>query len=146
MCWLANFLLTFVLLNKLMCILSSNFQPIRSLGLDCYYKFTNLMANNADPDQLASSEANWSGAALFAKTGYIWVQQDKGWNCKLSLKIHKRYLAFPCWYFRLGCELLAINMKVLLLFIGFSSCIWYLCDSTVVFAFISRELSKHFPF
>ena len=36
------------------------------------------MANSADPDQLASSEANWSGSALFAKTEYIQVQQDKG--------------------------------------------------------------------
>ena len=40
------------------------------------------MANSADPDQLAfefvSSEANWSGSTLFAKTGYIRVQQDKG--------------------------------------------------------------------
>ena len=35
------------------------------------------MANSADPDQLASSDANWSGSTLFAKTGYIWVQQDK---------------------------------------------------------------------
>ena len=25
------------------------------------------MTNSADPDQLASSEANWSGSALFAK-------------------------------------------------------------------------------
>ena len=33
------------------------------------------MANSADPDQLAS---NWSGSTLFAKAGYIWVQQDKG--------------------------------------------------------------------
>ena len=36
------------------------------------------MANNADPDQLASSEANWSGSAMFAKAGYIQVPQDKG--------------------------------------------------------------------
>ena len=51
------------------------------------------MANSADPDQLASSEANWSGSTpgsvgfleanwsgstLFAKAGYIQVQQDKG--------------------------------------------------------------------
>ena len=36
------------------------------------------MANSADPDQLASSEANWSGFTLFAKAGYIRVQQDKG--------------------------------------------------------------------
>ena len=31
------------------------------------------MANSADPDQ-----ANWSGSTLFAKAGYIRVQQDKG--------------------------------------------------------------------
>ena len=36
------------------------------------------MANSADPDQLASSEANWSGSTLFAKEGYIQVQYDKG--------------------------------------------------------------------
>ena len=57
------------------------------------------MANSADPDQLASSEANWSGSTVcktvqiqiswllqkptdldlqFAKAGYIQVQQDKG--------------------------------------------------------------------
>ena len=36
------------------------------------------MANSADPDQLASSEANWSGSTLFSKAGYIWVQQDNG--------------------------------------------------------------------
>ena len=52
-----------------------NFQPIRLL--DCY-KFAYLIANSADPDQLASSEANRSGSTLFAKAGYIWVQQDKG--------------------------------------------------------------------
>ena len=36
------------------------------------------MTNSADPDQLASSEANWSGSTLFENSGYIWVQQDKG--------------------------------------------------------------------
>ena len=38
------------------------------------------MTNSADPDQLASSEANeeanWYGSTLFVKTEYIWVQQD----------------------------------------------------------------------
>ena len=29
------------------------------------------MANSADPDQLASEEANWSGSTLFAKTGQV---------------------------------------------------------------------------
>ena len=36
------------------------------------------MANSADPDQLASEEANWSGSRLFANARYIRVQQDKG--------------------------------------------------------------------
>ena len=29
------------------------------------------MTNSVDPDQLASSEANWSGSTLFAKAGYV---------------------------------------------------------------------------
>ena len=57
---------------------TSNFQPIRLLDPDGCYKFIYLMANSADPDQLVSSEANWSGSTLFAKAGYIRVQQDKG--------------------------------------------------------------------
>ena len=36
------------------------------------------MSNSVDPDQLAYEEANWSGSALFAKTGHIQVQQDYG--------------------------------------------------------------------
>ena len=36
------------------------------------------MANSADPDQLASSEANGSGSSLFAKIWHIRAQQDKG--------------------------------------------------------------------
>ena len=35
------------------------------------------MTNSADPDQLASLEAKWSGSTLFAKAGYIRVQQGK---------------------------------------------------------------------
>ena len=41
------------------------------------------MANSAEPDQLAFLEANWSGSTLFAKAGYIWVQQDKVTVCLL---------------------------------------------------------------
>ena len=33
------------------------------------------MPNSADPDQLASEEANWSGSTLFEKAGYIRIQQ-----------------------------------------------------------------------
>ena len=43
------------------------------------------MANSADPDQLASSEANWSGSTLFAKAGYTRAQQDKGFNNTFSV-------------------------------------------------------------
>ena len=60
------------------CHAASNFQPIRLLYPGCWYKFTYLMANSVDPDQLASSENNWSGSTLFAKARYIQVQQDKG--------------------------------------------------------------------
>ena len=35
------------------------------------------MANSADLDQLASSEANWSGSTLFTKTGHIQVQRTR---------------------------------------------------------------------
>ena len=34
------------------------------------------MTNSADPDQLASEEANWSESGLFAKAAHIWVEQD----------------------------------------------------------------------
>ena len=57
---------------------TSYFQPIILLDSGFWYKFTYLVINSADPDQLASSEANWSGSTLFAKAGYIQVQQDKG--------------------------------------------------------------------
>ena len=36
------------------------------------------MTNSADPDQLASSEANRSGSTPFAKAVYIRAQQDQG--------------------------------------------------------------------
>ena len=45
------------------------------------------MTNSADPDQLASSEANWSGSTLLnAKAGHIQAQQDQGWyKCLIYL-------------------------------------------------------------
>ena len=36
------------------------------------------MTNSADPEKLASEEANWSGSTLFTKAGHIQVQQDQG--------------------------------------------------------------------
>ena len=49
----------------------SNFQPVRLLDPGCWYKFTYWMTNIADPDQLASWEANWSGSTVFEKTVYL---------------------------------------------------------------------------
>ena len=65
------------------------------------------MANSADPDQLASSEANWSESTLFAKAGYIRVQQDKnemfsfnGWKTFIIIAPDKALLsAKKSWYF-----------------------------------------------
>ena len=55
---------------RTMLVLGPGFQPVILLDPDCWYKFTYLMANSADP------EANWSGYTLFAKAGHIRVQQD----------------------------------------------------------------------
>ena len=46
------------------------------------------MANSADPDQLASSEAKWSGSTWFAKDGYIQVKHDKGWLFACLIILH----------------------------------------------------------
>ena len=50
--------LTLVMLNNKDATPTSNFQPIRLIDLSCSYKFKHLKTNNADPDQLASLEAN----------------------------------------------------------------------------------------
>ena len=50
------------------------------------------MANRADPNQLASSEAKWSGSTLFAKAGYIRVQQEKDELLKRQIYAEKRLL------------------------------------------------------
>ena len=52
--------LTLAMLNKYDATPTSNFQPIRLLDPGCWYKFTNLMTNTADPDQLGSSQLIWS--------------------------------------------------------------------------------------
>ena len=58
------------------------------------------MTNSAEPDQLASSEANWSGSTLFAKAGYIRVQQDKGFKRKAYAYFESEF--FPRKVFRKG--------------------------------------------
>ena len=59
----AGYGLTLVMLNKLRCHLTSNFQPIRLLDPGFLIEIHIVKTNSADPDQLASS--------LFAKTGHV---------------------------------------------------------------------------
>ena len=47
------------------------------------------MANSADPDQLASSEANWSGSTLFAKQGKSGFSRTRVKKVELGIKICK---------------------------------------------------------
>ena len=54
------------------------------------------MANSADLDQLAFSEANWSGFTLFAKEGLIRVQQDKDYIQKLKHLKPKKNKIYIC--------------------------------------------------
>ena len=45
-------------------------------------------ANSVDPDQLASSEANWSGSALFA-VKYVNLYQQPGSSNLIGWKLEK---------------------------------------------------------
>ena len=67
------------MVNKLSCHTHFQFSAIQIASSRSLIQIHILNdKNSADPDQLASSEANWSGSTLFAKAGYIRVQQDKG--------------------------------------------------------------------
>ena len=99
---------------------TSNFQPIRLLDLDCYNKFTYLMANSADPDQLASSEANWSGSTLFAK------QDISGFS---KTRVNRENLHFI---------LLQWNLYIILVFIKYFKFFIYIKTNV---SFLNRRLS-----
>ena len=72
-----TFILTLVMLNKLTLVL------LNKLRCHTHFKFS---ANQITWSRLLllihiytyTLEAIWSGSTLFAKTGYIWTQQDKG--------------------------------------------------------------------
>ena len=53
--------------------------------------------NSADPDQLASEEANLSGSTWFAKAEHIWVRQDQEtlWANSADNKLVIFFLFFP---------------------------------------------------
>ena len=52
------------------------------------------MTNSADPDQLASSEATWSGSTLFAKTVHVMFSKRRVkiiWNTAVHLNRFSHY-------------------------------------------------------
>ena len=63
--------LTLARLNKLRCHAHSYFPANQITWSGFLIEILYLMTNCADPDQLASSEANWSGSPLFAKTEHV---------------------------------------------------------------------------
>ena len=61
------------------------------------------MTNSADPDQLASSEANWSRSTLFAKTGHVmfskWRVKGTEYNWNIFCHFYKKTTFTPsCLY------------------------------------------------
>ena len=61
---------------KLRCHTHS-FQPIKILDPEYWYKFTSLMTNSADSDQLASEEACWSGSTHLQRQGISGVSMTR---------------------------------------------------------------------
>ena len=54
--------------------------------LFCWTQIYTTFANSVDPDQLASEEANWSGAALFA-IQYVNLYQQSGSSNLIGRKL-----------------------------------------------------------
>ena len=67
------------------------------------------MINSADPDQLASSEANWSGSTLFAKTEHVVFSKRRvsmrPRKSHISLRIRRVWSGY-CWSFHANMVLL----------------------------------------
>ena len=107
---------------------TSHIQPIRLLDPGCWYKFTFLMANSEDPDQLASSAAaNWSGST-----------QDQGWLKKpvvflLTVLIIRWFLwlvQFLLWISSFICGICLViicssSLLLLVPWVGCASCLWH---------------------
>ena len=55
------------------------------------------MTNSADPDQLASSEANWSGSTLFAKTWHVVFCKRRVKCNKTAYCINPKYWDRQAW-------------------------------------------------
>ena len=88
---------------------TSNFQPIRLLDPTCSYKFKYLMINSADPDQLASSEANWSGSTWFATDLDLHGLQRQGiFGFSITRVKHCKYIGISALSFKAGGKTLIV--------------------------------------
>ena len=73
-------------------MLSADFftQHAKPSPLSCWTWIYRAFANSVDPDQLASSEASWSGSALF-DIKYVNLEQESGSSnligCKLEVGV-----------------------------------------------------------
>ena len=71
------------------------------------------MANSIDPDQLASSEANWSGSTLFAKQDISGFSRTRVKTDHVMNKFNRQqtddiYQIISCWNFYTQCKVLTI--------------------------------------
>ena len=93
------------------------YHPISLLDQD-WYRFTYQMTNSysVDPDQLVSEEANWSGSTLFAKAGYIWVQQNQGCPIIWTFALYFLLMCLKtCWmtaYTLIRCHRMCIHLVI----------------------------------
>ena len=71
-------------------ILKTSMAVVHMLTLSFWTPMYTAFANSADPDQLASEEANWSGSALFIIKHVNLYQQSGsinliGWNLEVGV-------------------------------------------------------------
>ena len=77
------------------------------------FKSTNWMTNSVDPDQMASSEAIWSGSTLFAKVGFVVNSRirvmSQRWN---------RFIIKNMIFWNIELSILWLQSALLLLFLS----------------------------
>ena len=125
--------LTLALLNKMprpLLISSQSDYLIRGFDRNLQY----LMKNSADPDQLASSEANWSGSTLFAKIEHVVfskrkvkhydrlmnsIDPDQTWSNVIRIYTVHRHLSVQIFrVFKFKCTIFSLPFSL-----------WYLSDT-----------------
>ena len=110
------------------------------------------MPNRADSDQLASSEANWSGSTLFVNAGYIPAQQNQDLEPAINSFSTEHSKAVPLLQFFFVFALVGSYVAfVLSLFVPHLFFFWCprkncaSCDSWVsslIFFYIERRLCR----